>query len=260
MADGKTSKEVLAEQNAARWAKLRAENEKSPPPTAAELAQLAKDRADSVGDVERTKSELKSAKLPAVAKVALGMRRGVFNPKIHAENVANFKAEKIAALAYIARCDAVIAAERKPGEVRSVYLMALARVIAWGAAATGKYEKTFRLLCRLLASCVETARKAVRWFEEHRLMDTKNVLDRVNRDLWRGPNLYLPLVEAPPEAAADAPPVPPELAPLARATETLNRWAHRFPGLVARPWGLNATPVASKHLNPRRERDEPAPA
>lgn len=229
------------------------------PQTDAELRQLTQDRASAVTglatEFRRTTDAPVAIKPPLAARVALGAKR-VFNPKIHDKDVAKFKPEKFDALAFIRRCDSAIDAEREPGEVRAVYLKAVVRIIAWGAARSGKYEKTFRLLAKLGACCVETTRKSIRWLETHRLIDTMNPLAQAGRDLHRGPNVYLPLLQAPPEASAAGPPVAPELAPLARATETLNRWAHRF-GMVARDWGLNATPMASKRS---RRRSDPTPA
>lgn len=198
------------------------------------------------------------AKVPLAAKYAMGKPGRVFNPKIHKATIDKVKPERFEALPYIRRGDAVIDAERQPGEVRVAYLRLGLRAIAWGASRVGHFEQTFKQLARLLAGCVETARKVIRWHEAHYLIDTVNPLVRLEtRELWRGANVYVPLAEAPPEASADAPPIPPELAPLARANQTLNRLAARW-GLVTQAWGLNATPVASKH-SLRRERD-PEPA
>ena len=102
----------------------------------------------------------------------------------------------------------------------------------------------------------ETARKIIRWLEDRGWIGTLNTLyrDEKDRSLRRGNNVYLLFdKETADEIAAVE---EPEERAKKRESITLARGALLW-NLVVRPWGLNATPVAS---NRHEILSNPAPA
>jgi hypothetical protein len=266
----KTSAELLQEQIAASRQAAR-ERLKAAQVSDAELRDLTEQARMRAGPAE-TDAVSAAIALPAAARLALagGGSARVLNPKIWAEDVKRFVGRKLPTRAWLSRARQM-AAKRQRGDVLRPTLVRACEVLAWGAQ-DGKIELTFDSLANLVGCCRETARKVIRWLEDVELIDTFNVLVRTTGKLVRGANLYLPRLSAADEAAGDVASDDGEpgaaagltdptaaaavLGPVARLTARLARWAPRFE-LVERAWGLNATPLSSRHY---REDPSPAPA
>jgi hypothetical protein len=275
---GKTSKE-LDEYIAAHHAAVRAKNEKAPPPTDAELAQLAKDRADSVSDVEQTSDASSlAAKLPRAAKAATGEPGGVVRGRMQTVDVQRFEPRKFPVLPWVLWVEELAHTFHRKGDPSVKLICRVAEKIGWSARDTEMIQRTYEQLTKIMHCCVTSVFVTVKWIEAHGALDVINSLHREeNNDYHRGANVYLPVMPPADASAPEAAPVltelaVPEAAPvltelavpeatpdsaavhlaaLARVEATLNRWAARF-GLVSRAWGLNATPIASLHRRARR--------
>jgi hypothetical protein len=259
---GKTSKE-LDEYIAAHHAAVRAKNEKAPPPTDAELAQLAKDRADSVSDVEQTSDASSlAATMPITAEVAMAKPGGVVRGRIQTVDVQRFEPRKFPVLPWVLWVEELARTFHRKGDPSVKLICRVAEKIGWCARDTEMVQRTYEQLTKMMHCCVTSVFVTVKWIEAHGALDVINSLHREdNKDYHRGANVYLPVMpiaaapipeDAPapvPDAVPDAPAA--ELSPLAKVEATLRRWAPRF-GLVSRAWGLNATPIASLHRRARR--------
>lgn len=133
-------------------------------------------------------------------------------------------------------------------------------VYAMRAGGAGYARATMRWLAMRAHMALDTVRRVVRWLEARALLDTFNVLSRHDGQVLRDANLYI-LAGAPaaassresaPDSAADSRPAKEAPSTVDRMTARLARYASAF-GLRARPWGFNATPLASP-------RPLPAPA
>jgi hypothetical protein len=108
----------------------------------------------------------------------------------------------------------------------------------------GYVYHSFKFLADLGKQGKENARKIIRWLEDHGWIGTLNTLyrDENDRSLKRGNNVYILF---PKETAEEISAVEePSARALKRESITLSRGAVLW-NLMVRPWGLNATPLAS---------------
>lgn len=223
----------------------------------------------------------------ASARAAELEREWTKNPKIHQADVDGFKPlGKLRAAAW-RRAAGLACNRRQVGDQwpTSSRIWAVADVLERSARnADGHVSKRVQMslaeIGHLARCCVDTAFLAVRYLDRAGLIDTFNSIVRQNGRVERGPNVYLLwLPDSDPaerEAAASARAeavevqveVPAEVDPeadwlarwVARFNRKLERWAPAF-GLVARSWGLNATPMSpagmARQAAHARERDGP---
>jgi hypothetical protein len=206
-----------------------------------------------------------------------GAVRRVFNPKIWEGDTRRFRGPRFEFKPWLAACRDAIITGRRRGDPMQAHLQRTSQALALtDREASGRGAKrrmSFMTIAAFVGCCIDTARRCVRWLEARGLVDTFNVLVRVkNPDhpslngVFRTANMYmLRMPEAPPEApgtahtavAAPAEEAPPAVQAVLAATARLARWAAAF-GLVARPWGLNATPLPA--VDHRRTERRTAPA
>lgn len=197
-------------------------------------------------------STVKLAKAMPMAARVLGER--VENPKIWAFDIKPIKS--VDPSDWLSRVYEQTK-QRATGDVLTSTLDRCAQRIVHGVRiGQGAARHTFASLANGIGCCVETARKCVRWLEERELIDTFNVLGRHNGELQREANMYLlrPAPAAAPKATPEsgsetAEQTAGQTSVLQRINDRLQRWAAAF-GLQVRPWGLNATPVATRNLQP----------
>lgn len=183
--------------------------------------------------------------LPTVARAAAGL--GVCNPKLWEADVRPLRGRKVDDDGWLTRVRAAARA-RETGDVLAPTIVRTAELIVWDVrtAGTGFARLSFQSLANLVQCSKETARKAIRFLEEHGLLDTFNVLRRGHGLVRRVVNLYL-IPDAAPE---------PDRPAASSLAERLSRYAQAF-GLRARAWGLNATPA---RVGYRPARGHPSPS
>jgi hypothetical protein len=189
-----------------------------------------------------------AAMLPAAARVAVGAKRGVINPKIWAEDVRRWRPGKFVSNVWRSAAR-LVARARAKGDVLQTTIWGVCDLLERESRkARGKAEITLARIADLTGCCLETARKVVRYLENAELIDTFNVLSRKDGKVLRDANMYLLRMPA------DGPAIAPDILQspqgvFARLNETLSRWAANF-NLIQRDWGLNATPLSG--VDPRR--------
>lgn len=201
--------------------------------------------------------------LPPAAVLAADAAEETLNPKIWDTDLKRYKpiykVKSSAWRAFVGR----LVNTRKVGDEypTAARIWSVADVIERAARdCGGKIEMPFVEIARLARCCIDTAFLAVKFLDLHGALDVFNNLDRSSGKKRRGPNCYLLWI---PDQAAEQPEASPALRRLARFQEKLERWAPAF-GLVARAWGLNATPLSSRETKRAAAhamaRDDPAPA
>lgn len=191
--------------------------------------------ADGPAPPESAGTTLGAAVKRVAGKARAVAAEWVSNPKIWLANVRPIKARRPDFRAWRTRMHVTVRTKRQTGDVLQSTMRRAGGVFAnWiEQGKDGFFRKTFDELAFSIGCCRETARKIVRFFEFHGLLDTFNVLYRDGDEKRRDKNLYLLN-----EDTASRPPATPK----ERLADRLNRWAEPF-GLHAREWGLNATPA-----------------
>lgn len=178
-----------------------------------------------------------AAKLPAAARAAAGLR--VENPKIWSADLKPIRG-RVDKAGWLTR---VRELPRQP-LVMPATLLTVASSMAYFLERGGRgyVRVTHEDLAKAAQLCIETVRKAVRALEANGLLDTFNVLVRVDGEVRRAANAYgLRGFMAAVGVVADA--VASKVTGAAdRMTEQLRRYAVVW-GLKPRQWGLNATPA-----------------
>lgn len=202
------------------------------------------------------------AQLPLAAAVANGAVR-VPRMLLQAADLPKFKRPSFEIRLWNSKMRAV-AATRQPGDVQQPTLERFAGyVVALHSSARTIVQMSYEAIGRAIGVCEETARKAAKFWTEHPgVLDIANVMGWHKKIIGgqertlqlREANVYVPRM--PDELDVETEKAVPEMRPVARYHAQINRWVPWF-GLVARPWGLNATPLAPRRLNPERH---PAPA
>jgi len=215
--------------------------------------------ADARGDAIGTR--VRDALPPLARKVA----GGVLNPKVWEADLPEFIPPPIGGYddaAYMAAVREAVRQQRLMGDPLAPTLELIGAKLVYLRRKGGALVRaSFVSLAALVGCCVETARKAVRWFERCGLLDTLNVLNRIENGVRRRPNLYIiPETEQPPppppaDVASSQPAPDPVRVQRGTIGDRLQRCAALL-GLQARPWGLNATPAAVGY---RKREGVPAP-
>ena len=217
--------------------------------------------ADARGDAIGT--NVRDALPPLARKVA---GAGVLNPKVWEADLPEFIPPPEGGYddaAYMAAVRAAVRQQRAMGDPLAPTLELIGAKLVYLRRKGGALVRaSFVSLAGLVGCCVETARKAVRWFERCGLLDTLNVLNRTQEgEVRRRPNLYIvPETEQPPppppaDVASSQPAPDPVRVQRGTIGDRLQRCAALL-GLKARPWGLNATPAAVGY---RKREGVPAP-
>lgn len=245
--------------------------QESPEITHADLVALQ--AAATARATEQTSGPIPlGVRMPASVRAALG-KDGAFNPKIHESNVKQFRRGEPFDLSGWQSAVRAAAKKRGLGDVLESTINQAAGYLAWlcragtdrARGAQGSVQVSFAQWSNGVGrGCsVATACKIARWLEDAGLINTFNTLQRIGRRLLRGANNYVLVMgadarvpDAAPESTADAPPA---LRRLRRFNAWLSRWEKAF-GLVVRPWGLNATPVATHRFAHLPADERPAPA
>jgi hypothetical protein len=199
--------------------------------------------------------------LPPTALLAASAAEHTLNPKIWDTDLKRYKPiHKVKSSAWRAFVGRLVNT-RKVGEEypTPARIWAVADVIERAAREFGgKIEMPYVEIARLARCCIDTAFLAVKFLDLNGALDVFNNLDRSSGKKRRGPNCYLLWI---PEEKAEE--LSPALRRVARFQEKLERWAPAF-GLVARAWGLNATPLSSRDTlraaAHAAARNDPAPA
>jgi hypothetical protein len=173
--------------------------------------------------------------LPQAAHEAIG--GGVRHRKIWERDVKPLPGRKVDGGAFITRVYQAVRT-RKKGDPSELTLVTVAKIVLRDHhASVGFARLTFEQISFRARRCKETARQAIRWLERHNLIDTLNVLTRVQGFVGRVANLYL----IPTDVAKSKGPAEPARQAADSIIGRLGRYAALF-GLKVRRWGFNATP------------------
>lgn len=191
--------------------------------------------------------------LPPAVQALAGLR--VNNDKLWDADVRPIK-RPILTDGWLARVRS-LARGRVLGDPFATTIMRVAELLVWqfNKARQGFARLTHDALAELAQIDPGTVRRAIRWLEGRRLVDTFNVLHREDGFVRRGANLYLFRRDDLPEDPLPEPRDEFEK----RSSDKLLRYARLF-GLRARAWGLNATPQAWRRSPSPAYPVDPAPA
>jgi hypothetical protein len=218
-------------------------------PTTDELARAAARQVVAAKYAAPPPIATVTAKLPLAAKLATGTvsARHAANSKIWEVDLrAGYCGRTVEFGSWLGRARRVIDEKRVKGDVLIPILRRVADEITRRAReGKGCGQVSHETLAKDVGCCIETIRKAIRWFEHHLLIVTQNTMGRVeelgNR-IVRLANAYYPRMPdevAKTEPAADVPAV--ALAPLQRMQADIVWLSQFFRGLVVRTMGLNTT-------------------